>query len=48
MNLAYVGGIERGRRNLILLVIARPADALSVSPAMRSHPLAPISLIRIP
>jgi transcriptional regulator with XRE-family HTH domain len=31
IDLTYVGGIERGKRNPSLLVIARIADALSVS-----------------
>ena len=31
IDLTYLGGIERGRRNPSLLVIARIADALSVS-----------------
>ena len=30
IDLTYVGGIERGRRNPSLLVMARLADALSV------------------
>lgn len=30
IDLTYVGGIERGRRNPSLLVLARIADALSV------------------
>lgn len=30
IDLTYVGGIERGRRNPSLLVMARIADALSV------------------
>jgi transcriptional regulator with XRE-family HTH domain len=30
IDLTYVGGIERGKRNPSLLVIARIADALSV------------------
>jgi transcriptional regulator with XRE-family HTH domain len=30
IDLAYVGGIERGRRNPSLLVMARIADALAV------------------
>ena len=30
IDLTYLGGIERGRRNPSLLVIARIADALSV------------------
>ncbi|MBR1279632.1 helix-turn-helix domain-containing protein [Bradyrhizobium sp. AUGA SZCCT0283] len=31
IDLTYVGGIERGRRNPSLLVMARISDALSVS-----------------
>jgi transcriptional regulator with XRE-family HTH domain len=31
IDLTYVGGIERGRRNPSLMVMARIADALSVS-----------------
>lgn len=31
IDLTYVGGIERGRRNPSLLVLARIADALEVS-----------------
>lgn len=31
IDLTYVGGIERGKRNPSLLVMARIADALSVS-----------------
>jgi transcriptional regulator with XRE-family HTH domain len=33
LDLTYVGGIERGRRNPSLLVIARLAAALGVPPA---------------
>jgi transcriptional regulator with XRE-family HTH domain len=33
LDLTYVGGIERGRRNPSLLVIAKIADALRVEPA---------------
>ena len=33
IDLTYLGGIERGRRNTSLLVIARIADALGVAPA---------------
>ncbi len=33
IDLTYVGGIERGRRNPSLLVMARIAEALEVSPA---------------
>jgi transcriptional regulator with XRE-family HTH domain len=33
IHLTYLGGIERGRRNPSLLVLARIAKALSVSPA---------------
>lgn len=32
IDLTYVGGIERGRRNPSLLVIVRIADALKVKP----------------
>jgi transcriptional regulator with XRE-family HTH domain len=32
IDLTYMGGIERGRRNPSLLVIARIAKALSVPP----------------
>jgi len=32
LDLTYVGGIERGRRNPSLLVMARIADALGISP----------------
>ena len=31
IDLTYIGGIERGRRNPSLLVMARIADALSVT-----------------
>ncbi|HUZ32276.1 MAG TPA: helix-turn-helix transcriptional regulator [Xanthobacteraceae bacterium] len=31
IDLTYIGGIERGKRNPSLLVMARIADALSVS-----------------
>ena len=31
LDLTYIGGIERGRRNPSLLVMARIADALEVS-----------------
>lgn len=31
IDLTYVGGIERGKRNPSLLVMARIADALSIS-----------------
>jgi transcriptional regulator with XRE-family HTH domain len=31
IDLTYMGGIERGRRNPTLLVMARIAEALSVS-----------------
>lgn len=34
IDLTYMGGIERGRRNPSLLVIVRIADALGVAPAM--------------
>ncbi len=33
LDLTYVGGIERGRRNPSLLVLAKLANALGVSPA---------------
>jgi transcriptional regulator with XRE-family HTH domain len=33
LDLTYVGGIERGRRNPSLLVLARLASALGVMPA---------------
>jgi transcriptional regulator with XRE-family HTH domain len=33
IDLTYVGGIERGRRNPSLLVLTRIASALSVEPA---------------
>ena len=33
IDLTYVGGIERGRRNPSLLILARIADALNVEPA---------------
>jgi transcriptional regulator with XRE-family HTH domain len=33
IDLTYMGGIERGRRNPSLLVITRIAKALSVAPA---------------
>lgn len=33
IDLTYVGGIERGRRNPSLLVIVRIADALRVEPS---------------
>lgn len=33
IDLTYVGGIERGRRNPSLLVLIRLASALSVTPA---------------
>ena len=33
IDLTYVGGIERGRRNPSLMVITRLASALSVSPS---------------
>lgn len=33
IDLTYVGGIERGRRNPSLIVIARLAAALGVAPA---------------
>lgn len=33
IDLTYVGGIERGKRNPSLLVMARIAKALSVSPS---------------
>lgn len=33
IDLTYMGGIERGKRNPSLLVIVRIANALSVAPA---------------
>lgn len=33
IDLTYVGGIERGRRNPSLLVMSRVAEALGVEPA---------------
>lgn len=33
LDLTYVGGIERGKRNPSVLVLARLADALSTTPA---------------
>lgn len=33
IDLTYVGGIERGRRNPSVLVLARIAEALSAEPA---------------
>ncbi|WP_106640871.1 helix-turn-helix domain-containing protein [Allosphingosinicella vermicomposti] len=33
IDLTYVGGIERGRRNPSVIVLARIANALSVEPA---------------
>lgn len=33
IDLTYVGGIERGRRNPSILVLARIASALSIEPA---------------
>lgn len=33
IDLTYMGGIERGRRNPSLLVMARLAEALGVTPA---------------
>lgn len=33
IDLTYVGGIERGRRNPSLMVLARIADALDCNPA---------------
>jgi transcriptional regulator with XRE-family HTH domain len=32
IDLTYIGGIERGRRNPSVLVVARIADALGVTP----------------
>lgn len=34
LDLTYVGGIERGKRNPSLLVMVRLADALATSPSM--------------
>jgi len=34
IDLTYVGGIERGKRNPSVLVLARIADALAVEPAI--------------
>jgi transcriptional regulator with XRE-family HTH domain len=39
IDLTYVGGIERGRRNPSLVVIARLAAALGVSPPLAGHHL---------
>jgi transcriptional regulator with XRE-family HTH domain len=33
LDLTYVGGIERGRRNPSVIVLARLADALGATPA---------------
>jgi transcriptional regulator with XRE-family HTH domain len=33
IDLTYVGGIERGRRNPSLMVLVRIADALRIAPA---------------
>jgi transcriptional regulator with XRE-family HTH domain len=33
IDLTYMGGIERGRRNPTIMVLARIADALGVEPA---------------
>jgi transcriptional regulator with XRE-family HTH domain len=40
LDLTYVGGIERGRRNPSLMVMARIADALKVELASLVSPLA--------
>jgi len=39
IDLTYVGGIERGVRNPSLLVMARIADALSVTPIELLRPI---------
>ena len=33
IDLTYAGGIERGKRNPSVLVLARPAEVLGVEPA---------------
>ena len=38
IDLTYVGGIERGRRNPSLLVIVRIAEALQANPATLLKP----------
>jgi transcriptional regulator with XRE-family HTH domain len=40
IDLTYLGGIERGRRNPSLLVMARIADALGVAPGALVEPAA--------
>lgn len=39
IDLTYLGGIERGKRNPSLIVIARVASALGVAPAELITPL---------
>lgn len=38
IDLTYVGGIERGKRNPSVLVLARIASALHTEPAFLLHP----------